>query len=465
MAEKGLLLALCMACALIVRVAAASAVGAVGDAGSMASAAAAVVDASLVVALLTAVAASGAAEWLAASRAAWAPPAAFALLAVFDGDCRMFLPLAAFDAARIAPLMRSAMSARLAQAAAWSSTPWLARAATAARWLWALPLACLLLDARSGPAQAAAAALLVPAAAIGFALGADARRTATLRTLLRRSDDRLRESSRSIRVRLADVAEERAQSVRMATLGERSRIARDIHDNVGHLLTRAIMQTQAGRAVAEATGDATAAGGFAALGGTLDDAMTMVRRSVHDLEDDGVDFAAQIADASRAFADVGGRLAVHLENDVASAPAPVARCLATVIREALANVVHHSEAREATVTLRDFPAFWQLVVYDPGPASTAGASAADGARHGQDGMGGDPARGMGIADIEARVRALGGTASCGPYGAGWRVFAAVPKARWSESEGMRRDGRHGTDDMEQSAGWNGRSGDDHCDRG
>ena len=55
------------------------------------------------------------------------------------------------------------------------------------------------------------------------------------------------EASRSVRSRIADIDEERAQSIRMATLGERTRIAREIHDNVGHLLTRAIMQAQAGR--------------------------------------------------------------------------------------------------------------------------------------------------------------------------------------------------------------------------
>ena len=82
---------------------------------------------------------------------------------------------------------------------------------------------------------------------------------------------------------------------------ERTRIAREIHDNVGHLLTRAIMQAQAGKTVAKATNDTVAAQGFATLGATLDDAMTMVRRSVHDLEDDGTDFAAQIDDAVTSF--------------------------------------------------------------------------------------------------------------------------------------------------------------------
>lgn len=142
--------------------------------------------------------------------------------------------------------------------------------------------------------------------------------------------------------------------------------------------------------------------------------------------------------------------AVTLANDIAKAPAPVSRCFATVIREALSNVVHHSAAREASVTLRDFPAFWQLVIQDPGPAvsesdgsRTAAARpramrathvgsrlAADGVAD-MRGSADELMRGMGLADIESRVRALGGTAVCGPYEDGWRVFVSVPKKRWT----------------------------------
>ncbi len=89
---------------------------------------------------------------------------------------------------------------------------------------------------------------------------------------------------------------------------------------------------------------------------------------MHDLEDDGTDFAAQIDDAVTSFDGISPGFAVSLANDVDTAPAPVSRCFATVIREALANVAHHSEAHEASVTLRDFPTLWQLVVQDPGRA-------------------------------------------------------------------------------------------------
>ncbi|NEG55765.1 sensor histidine kinase [Bifidobacterium platyrrhinorum] len=454
MIGKGLLLALCLAFAPVAHVA---------------------VDAALVTAMLLAVIVSGLSEWLSGRRLAFLPVTAFCLIAVAAPDCRLFLPLVAFDMARIRMTGRRGIGGRRATpVTAGNGTgnghgiPPIANHTDRSgllshpipaimRWLWAVPLVPTMVEARLG-GDVVPAALLVASTCIGFLMGVDSRDVPTLRRALRRTEDRLRESSRSSRIRIADMDEERAQSVRMATLGERTRIARDIHDNVGHLLTRAIMQAQAGRAVAEATGDAVAAQGFGSLGATLDDAMTMVRRSVHDLEDDGTDFAAQIEDAARSFAASAGTdggigpergLEVRLENDIDAAPAPVSRCLSTVIRESLANVAHHSMAREARVTLRDFPAFWQLVVSDPGPAVPSGDDA-DPA--------GAPPHGMGIADIGSRVRALGGTAYCGPYDGGWRVFVSIPKARWAADGDARKasdTGARGTSDNRGSYGGHG----------
>lgn len=415
-------------------------------------------DAMLVTAMLMAVTVSGLAGWLSASRLTFLPTTMFVLLAVFSHDFRLFLPLIAFDMAR-APLPDDGTDA-VWRGAVMHATRLDRLFLTMARWLWLAPLIPVAVEARSG-GGIASAVMTVSMTCAGFLLGADSRDVTVLRGLLRGTEDRLRESSRSARLRMADVDEERAQSVRMATLGERTRIARDIHDNVGHLLTRAIMQAQAGNAVAEAVGDDAAARGFAALGETLDGAMTMVRRSVHDLEDDGTDFVAQIEDAAHSFDSPTGSeagLVVRLENDVTSAPAPVSRCLATVIRESLANVAHHSEAHEARVTLRDFPAFWQLAVTDPGPAAATGntssnststvSPSASAVSHATAGGDGDlPPHGMGLADIESRVRALGGNATCGPYDGGWRVFVSLPKARWHvNGTGNRNQGKAGRDD-------------------
>ena len=199
--------------------------------------------------------------------------------------------------------------------------------------------------------------------------------------------------------------------MRQARLNERTRIAREIHDNVGHVLTRAIMMTQADHVVAATVGDAEHAAQFGQISATLDEAMTLIRASVHDLKDEGTDFHSMVEDA--ASVDEGVPLTVHLADGIEHAPAAVARCFAAVIREALTNAVRHGTASEATVKLIDLPGLWQLIVQDNGgkPISAGAMRSA----------------GIGLADIEERARALGGNATCGPYGEGWRVFVSIPK--------------------------------------
>ncbi len=210
-------------------------------------------------------------------------------------------------------------------------------------------------------------------------------------------------------------------AVRTATLAERTRIAREIHDNVGHMLTRAIMQTEAAHVVAQVAGQEQSAQRFCEIHDTVSEAMTLVRKAVHDLKDEGTDFASQIETAAHSM-DGAGPLRVRLVNGIDSAPAAVSRCFATAIREALNNTVKHSQARNVSITLRDFPALWQLCVQDDGTVrrSSAEAVAMQFIRP-------NDSTGIGISDIEERARALGGSAICGPYHEGWRVFVSIPK--------------------------------------
>ena len=247
--------------------------------------------------------------------------------------------------------------------------------------------------------------------------------------------DELRELQRRWRAQLTDANQERALSVRSATLSERTRIAREIHDNVGHILTRGVMQAQAGLVVARSKGELAACGYLESVQGSLDEAMTMVRRSVHDLDDEGTDFNAAIDSAAHCMdAAVSGShplgFSVRLENHIQDAPSPVARCLAGVIREALSNAVRHGHAHTATVVLHDYPALWQMVVFNPiGERAAPGSNETTSALTAH----ADP-RGMGLADIEMRVRTLEGTSLVGPYEDGWRVFVSIPKTPWDTTQ-------------------------------
>ncbi|MGO1345644.1 MAG: sensor histidine kinase [Bifidobacterium psychraerophilum] len=280
--------------------------------------------------------------------------------------------------------------------------------------------------------------------ALAFLCGLAVSSLRGMRLRLVRIEDAHRDALRRAHSDKLEMEAERSRSIHHATLLERTRIAREMHDSVGHLLTRGIMQAHASQFLAQSSDDQTALRGFADLETTIRDAMTMVRESVHDLEDQGNDFNAQIEtaahsldthDASLAGA-AGGEAApqVDLENGISDAPAAVTRCFAMTIRESLSNTARHSDAGSVVIVLRDMPALWQLVVQDDGgradaPRLGSGILRRRTALHG----GVDP-RGMGLADIEARAQGLGGSALCGPYGNGWRVFVTIPKKPWLPSD-------------------------------
>lgn len=291
------------------------------------------------------------------------------------------------------------------------------------------------------------AALLILYMILGFAVGMLCARNIELAWQNKRLQDSRRDQIRRLRSQLAESEEDRAASVRAATLAERTRIAREIHDNVGHMLTRTIMQSEASQVVAQVSGQEQAAQGFAQIRDTVGEAMTLVRGAVHDLKDEGTDFVAQIEASAHGF-DGSSGVKVMLSNGIDAAPAAVSRCFATTIREALNNTIRHSMARNVDIVLRDFPALWQLRIQDDGALWSDGSQESDASMMGEtsvlihqfrsavrkEAMQGDT--GIGLADIEERARALGGTAVCGPYHEGWRVFVSIPKTNDSTATHM-----------------------------
>ena len=77
----------------------------------------------------------------------------------------------------------------------------------------------------------------------------------------------------------------------MATLKERNRIARDIHDNVGHLLSRSILQIGAAIIINK---NEELNLNLNLIKDTLNEAMNSIRNSVHDLHDDSIDLQIEI---------------------------------------------------------------------------------------------------------------------------------------------------------------------------
>lgn len=235
---------------------------------------------------------------------------------------------------------------------------------------------------------------------------------------MRRTRDKLQERALALEARNRDLADRQDYEVELATLAERARIAREIHDNVGHQLTRASLQAEALRVVhADEPG---VAADFADVKRTVDEALQLVRTSVHALNDNAVDLSVQLEHIVEGAHSDGGPQ-IELEVMAEHAPANVANCFAAVLREALSNTMRHACAQTVTVRCMEHPSFYQLIVTDDGVGEVQAS-------------GRGTAEGMGLASMRERIEALGGTFTAGPRAGagGWRVFATVPKQQGDE---------------------------------
>lgn len=358
------------------------------------------VDARLVAAFCLGVIATSLAEIAQGERARRASEAAsyaYIMVAVFAPPFAPFAPLAFYDIAR-----------RVRRERVWGALG-----------AGAIFVCALVAYAHAGalPTRALLLTAILSVAATLLSL-----RTAQLereQERMRRTRDELQERALALEARNRDLADRQDYEVELATLAERARIAREIHDNVGHQLTRASLQTEALRVVH--ANEPGVAADFADVKHTVDEALQLVRTSVHALNDNAANLSVQLERIAEGARSDGGPQ-IELEVLAEHAPANVANCFAAILREALSNTIRHARAQNVTVRCMEHPSFYQLIVTDDGanaiPASSRSA-----------------VEGMGLGSMRERVEALGGTFTAGPRAGapGWRVFATVPKQQGDEA--------------------------------
>jgi signal transduction histidine kinase len=204
--------------------------------------------------------------------------------------------------------------------------------------------------------------------------------------------------------------EQQDSEIYAATLRERNRIAREIHDNVGHILSRSILMTGALETINQ---DETLTQPLAQLESQLSQAMTSIRESVHDLHDDSLDLEQSAGLLLRDFTFCPAALDCSVSHSV---PHEVKYCFLAVLKEALTNVARHSNATQVEVHITEHPALYQLVIRDNGTQIRPDAL---------DGLRGE---GIGLENMRQRVRSLGGSISFDVQN-GFRIFISVPKRR------------------------------------
>ena len=202
-----------------------------------------------------------------------------------------------------------------------------------------------------------------------------------------------------------------AEVAQLAAANERNRLAREIHDTLGHYLTVIHVQLEAARALLRTEPDR----GLLAINraqALAKDGLTAVRQSVKALREDArvEGIAEQLASLIDASRDETFRATFTCSGEPRPVSAPVALALHRTALEALTNVRRHAAASKVAFALayRDNGRI-NLRVEDDGQ----GAAHADG--------------GFGLVGIRERAEQLGGTVSYRTAaGAGFTIEMELP---------------------------------------
>jgi signal transduction histidine kinase len=218
-------------------------------------------------------------------------------------------------------------------------------------------------------------------------------------------------ASAALAVLVGDLLREaRAQERRLAELAvtqDRMRIAREVHDAVGHSLAGITLQARAARRRPE-----RAARALEEIDALATSALAETRQAVgairepQPLPEPRLDRLAELARAVE-----GPDVHVRLDVEARDVPPAVQATAYRIVQESLSNVAKHARPATAVVSVRQFDRALQVEVSDDGARPHA------------------PNGGHGLNGMRERAELCGGTLEAGPAPAGgWVVRATLPVA-------------------------------------
>lgn len=216
-------------------------------------------------------------------------------------------------------------------------------------------------------------------------------------------NDTKNEMSMQLKKQNYDLIEKQDFEVNLATLNERNRIAREIHDSVGHLLSSSILQVGA---LITINKDEKLRDSLKDLNITLTQAMNSIRNSVHNLYDESIDLNTQIDELVKNFT----FCPVSFDYGLITNPDKKLKyAFIFIIKEALSNIMKHSNATQVSITFREHPAIYQLIIRDNGTVGNLNTE-----------------DGIGLKNMTERVGTFNGNINFNTSN-GFEIFISVPK--------------------------------------
>lgn len=153
---------------------------------------------------------------------------------------------------------------------------------------------------------------------------------------------------------------DREKNIHIAILTERNRIARELHDSIGHAISSSILQVEALKILSEGKDTIE---NLNILQDTLKNGMKDIRKSIHNLYSKSLDLENKIYELSKDMPKLSIELNYNIIDDLSY---DLKFDILSIVKEGMTNCAKHSNADKLEIHLLEQPRFYSIIIKDNG---------------------------------------------------------------------------------------------------
>ncbi len=171
--------------------------------------------------------------------------------------------------------------------------------------------------------------------------------------------DNLREDALYLKKYNDQLVIDKEKNIHIAILTERNRIAREIHDSIGHTISSSILQVKALKINSEEELEEP----LDLLQNTLSNGMDNIRKSLKGLRDESLDLKSRIEVLIDEVPNLNIGLLYNIDDELGY---NLKFDILSLVKEAITNTVKHSNATSINISLFSQPSFYSIIIEDNG---------------------------------------------------------------------------------------------------